>query len=46
MDEVEQYSLLEFYYVDKIIWQNANFPWEESEAKQGSQGGVEAFLIG
>ena len=46
MDENEQYSPREFYYSIEETEQNANFRWEEPEARQGCQGVIVAFLIG
>ena len=40
-----QYSHFQFYYPNKKTKENANFRWEEPEAKQGSQQQIEAFLI-
>ena len=44
LDENEQYLPHEFYYPDEETNENANFHWEELDAKQGSQEEVEAFL--
>ena len=46
MDENKQYFSSEFYYLYKETNIDANFCWEEPEAKQGSQEEIEAFLIG
>ena len=46
MDENGQYSPREFYYPDKEAKENANFRWEEPEAKQGCHEEIEAFLTG